>query len=295
MGKFQKKSGRIYFALTVPALLLYVVLWFIPLLQGVNYSFTDWNGLLPTYNYVGLSNYMNVFKQARTRKALLFTGRYAIILVILIMVVAMALTLMLTYVVAKRFRTFFRSMFFFPAVLSMITVSLTWNQIFYRVFPALGDMLGIDFLTKNILGDPKTAIWGIILVNVWQGTAQPFVILLAGIQNVPQDQYEAARIDGANSWHLFKNITIPYMIPTINVAFVLVLKAGINVFDYIQGMTGGGPMQSTESAGTLIYQMAFFEHKAGLASSFSVILLIVVAVVSIVQQKISTKYEVGQL
>lgn len=295
MKSFHKKSARIYFALTIPALALYTLLWFVPLLMGINYSLTDWNGLKPDFKYIGLSNYLNVFIQKRSRRALIFTAKYSVILVILVMLAAMLLTLGLTYVVAKKFSTFFRSIFFFPAVLSMITVSLTWNQIFTRVIPALGQMLNIELLSRNILGDPRTAMWGIIIVNVWQGVAQPFVILLAGIQNVPQDQYEAARIDGANSWKLFKHITIPYMIPTINVAFVMVLKSGINVFDYIQGMTGGGPMQSTESAGTLIYQMAFFENKAGFASAYSVILLIIVAIISVIQQRVSTKYEVGQL
>lgn len=284
-----------YLALTVPATVLFLIFWFVPLLMGLHYSLTDWNGLSSDFNYVGLQNYLSVFTQKRTRNALLFTGKYSLLLVIFVMVIAMLLTLGLTYVVSDKMSTFFRSMFFFPAVLSMITVSLTWNQIYLRVLPALGEMLGIDALSRSVLGSPKTAMWGVLFVNVWQGVAQPFVILLAGIQNVPQDQYEAARIDGANSWHLFTHITIPYMIPTINVAFVMVLKAGINVFDYIQGMTGGGPMQSTESAGIVIYQMAFFENKAGFASAFSVILLLIVAVISFAQQMVSKKYEVGQL
>lgn len=290
-----RKNQVIFFLLTIPALILYILLWLIPMVMGINYSFTDWNGLKQTYHYIGVSNYISVFTEKRSLNALRFTGRYTLILVILVMAISMLLVLGLSYCVSSRFSTFYRSMFFFPAVLSMITVSLTWSQIFNKVIPSIGNALGIEALSKNILGDPRTAIWGIIIVNVWQGVAQPFVILLAGIQNVPKDLYEAARIDGANNFKLFKNITIPFLIPTINVAFVFVLRAGINVFDYIQGMTSGGPMQSTESAGVLIYEMAFKEQKAGIATAFSVILLIIVAVISILEQKINSRYEVGQL
>lgn len=295
MNKVKRNSRIIYFLLTLPALVIFIIFWFVPLIMGINYSLTDWNGLTQGYNYTGFSNYISVFTQKRTLQSLLFTGKYTIILVILVMVISLGLTLLLTYMVSSKFRTVFRSVFFFPAVLSMITVSMTWNQIFYRILPAIGQALNIGFLSKNILGNPDTAMWGIIIVNVWQGIAQPFVILLAGIQNVPKDQYEAAKIDGASSFQLFKSITIPYLIPTINVAFMLVLRAGINVFDYIQGMTAGGPMQSTESAGVLIYQMAFSAQKVNVASAYSVILLIIVAIVSIAQQKISNRFEVGQV
>ena len=295
MKKLNSKSTLIYVLLTIPAIILYVVFWLIPLIMGVNYSFTDWNGLTKDYDYVGLKNYISIFTQPRTRNSMIFTAKYSVLLMIFVMVISILLTLMLTYVVAVKLRTVFRSIYFFPAVLSMITVSLTWNQIFFRVLPSIGQALNIEWLSKNILGDPKTAIWGILIINIWQGVAQPFVILLAGIQNVPRDQYEAAKIDGASSFRLFRHITIPYMLPTINFAFVLVLKSGINVFDYIQGTTGGGPMQSTESAGVLIYNLAFTSQKASQASAFGVILLIIVCAVSLVQQKVSSRYEVGQI
>ena len=93
----------------------------------------------------------------------------------------------------------------------------------------------------------------------------------------------------------FKNITIPFMLPTINVAFVMVLKSGLTIFDFIKSMTDGGPMRSTESAGVLIYQLAFSDSKAGLASAYAVLLLIIIAVISAINQKISSKVEVGQL
>lgn len=263
--------------------------------MGINFSLTDWNGLTKGYNYVGFQNFVSLFQNKRIRNSMLFTGKYTVALVVIVMALAMVLTLLLTYVVAAKFRTAFRSVIFFPAVLSLITISLTWNQIMYRVLPQLGQMLNIDWLSKNLLGDPKTAMWGVIFINVWQGTAIPFVILLAGIQNVPTDLYEAAKIDGASSFRLFTNITIPFMIPTINVAFVMVLKSGLTVFDIIQATTAGGPMRTTESAGILIYQLAFSDNKTGLSSAYAVVLLVTIGLISAIQMKVSSKLEVGQL
>lgn len=276
-------------------LALYILFFIVPVVMGINYSFTDWNGLTQTYHYNGLKNFISLFTTKRILNSLLFTGKYTLFLVIIIMLLAMLLTLILTYVISSKLKTAFRSVIFFPAVLSLVTVGLVWNQIMYRVLPQLGQMLNIGWLSRNVLGSPGTAMWGVILVNVWQGTAVPFVILLAGIQNVPNDLYEAAKIDGAGPLQLFSKITIPFMIPTINVAFVMVLKSGITVFDYIQSMTAGGPMRSTESAGVLIYELAFSDSKAGLASSYAVLLLIIIAMISVLQMKLSSKAEVGQL
>lgn len=289
------RKRLVHFSWTVIPLVLFLVFFIAPVFMGVNYSLTDWNGLTQTYNYVWFQNFAELFTTPRIVNSLSFTGIYTVLLVIFVMVLSMAFTLMLTYVVSKRATGFFRSVLFFPTVLSLVTVGLVWNQIMYRVLPQLGAMLGIEWLSNNILGNPETAMWGILIVNIWQGVAQPFVILLAGIQNVPTDLYEAAKVDGASPWKIFTKITIPFMMPTINMAFILVLKSGICVFDYITAMTEGGPMRKTESAGYLIYQMAFKDGRAGLASAYAVVLLIVIAVISVLQQKYSERIEVGQL
>ena len=290
-----KKKDKILFAWTVIPMALYTVFFIVPILMGINYSLTDWNGLSQTYDYVGIKNFITLFTTKRIVNSIAFTGKYTVLLVVIVMALAMVLTLALTYVVAAKLRTVFRSVIFFPAVLSLVTVGLTWNQILYRVLPQVGEKLGIAWLSQNILGNPDTAMWGVLLVNIWQGTAIPFVMLLAGIQNVPPDLYEAAKIDGASPWKLFTSITVPFMIPTINVAFVLVLKNGLTVFDYIQSMTAGGPMRSTESAGILIYQLAFTDSKASLSASYALLLLVIIAVISWIQMRVSAKIEVGQL
>jgi len=290
-----KRRNRVLTLWTIIPLGLYILFFIVPLIMGINFSLTDWNGLTQSFNYTGFENYITLFTDRRIMSSLSFTGLYTFLLVIIVMSIAMMLTLLVTYLVAKKLRTFFRSTIFFPAVLSMVTVGLTWNQIMFRILPWMGQTLNIGWLSQNMLGHPDTAIWGILIVHAWQGTAIPFVILLAGIQNVPADMYEAAKIDGAGPLQMFRKITVPFLIPAINVAFVMILRAGITVFDYIQTMTGGGPMRTTESAAVLMYQMSFQDGRAGLSSAYAVIILLIIAIVSLLQSKISSKIEVGQL
>ena len=289
----KKKIG--YFLFTLPALLLFSVLFGFPMMRGFYFSATDWNGISRTFKFTGLTNYLNMFKDPRTVNSFSFTIRYTLLLVVCVLFLAMALALIVNYAIGNRARTFFRSLFFAPVVLSLITVGLIFNEIFYRIIPQLGQILGIELLSKNILGNSKTVIFGILIVNIWQGVGIPFVMLLAGLQNVPADIYEAATIDGANPTQVFTRITIPFLLPVINVAFVLTFKNGLTVFEYIQAMTEGGPMRSSESLGYLIYKIAFWEVQMNIAMSLSVALLIIVSVVSYAQIKISSRFEVGQL
>jgi raffinose/stachyose/melibiose transport system permease protein len=289
----KKKLG--YFLFSFPALLLFSVLYGFPMVRGVFYSFTNWNGLARNYHFIGFTNYLELFTNPRVLNSLRFTTRYTFLLVVSVMILAMALALIVTYSLHPRVRTFFRSMFFAPVVLSLITVGLIFNEIFYRIIPQLGQMIGSDILSKNILGNPKTVIFGVLIVNIWQGVGIPFVMLLAGLQNIPLELYEAAIIDGANSVQVFRKITIPFLLPVINVAFVLTLKNGLTVFEYIQSMTDGGPARSSESIGYLIYKIAFWEVRMDQAMSISVLLLLFISLISLAQIKLSSRFEAGQL
>ena len=289
----RKKIG--YFLFTLPGLLLFSILFIFPMLRGIYLGMTDWNGINRTFRFTGLTNYINIFHDARMLNSLSFTIRYTVLLVVCVLVLAMTLALMVTYSIGPRFRTFFRSMFFTPVVFSLITVGLVFNEIFYRAVPQLGRMLGSELLSRNILGNPKTVIYGILIVSLWQSVGIPFVMLLAGLQNIPSDIYEAAKIDGANAVQVFTRITIPFLMPIINVVFVITVRTGLTVFEYIQAMSDGGPMRASESLGFLVYKLAFQERKLNIAMSLSVILLVVISLASILQIKVSSRFEAGQL
>ena len=264
-----------------PATLIYFVFFIIPILWGIYYSFTNYNGISPKYDFVGLHNYITMFTNHRFGRAFWFNIRYSVALVVLTMVLSLCIALLLNRKI--RCRNFFRAVYFLPAVLSMLTIGLVFNEILTRVIPAIGLDLGIDWLSKSILSSGDYAIWGVLLVHIWQGIAIPTVLFLAGLQTVPEDLYEAAALDGASAWQKFWKITIPFLIPTLSIVFVLVLKDGLTVFDYIMAMTGGGPAGSTESVAMLIYNHGFGERKFSLAIAESIVLATVLCLISYIQ------------
>jgi raffinose/stachyose/melibiose transport system permease protein len=287
-----KKSKFIFFLFTVPTLLLYSIFFIFPMILGVYYSMTDWNGISKKYSFIGLSNFQRLFGDARLRSSLAFNFKYVLILIICINSIALILALLLNSKI--KLRTLARSVFFLPAVLSLVTVGLIWNEIFYRVIPKIGEILSWPLLESNILSSSKTAIYGVLLVHIWQGLAIPTVLFLAGLQSIPSDLYEAATIDGANSFNKFKSITIPFLIPILNINLITTIKSGLTVFDYIKVMTDGGPGRATEAIGILIYNHAFVEMKFSYAVAESLLLFVIIGAISIMQFKFFNKREVGE-
>jgi len=287
-----KKSSKVMFLFTLPTVFLYTMFFSITMIIGVYYSFTNWNGISKDYKMVGFKNYITVLKDGRFRNALGFNVVYTILLVAFIIFLSLLIALALNKV--TRFSTFFRSIFFIPAVISMVTVGLIWNELFYRAVPLLGQFLGIEWLKTSLLGNPKLAIVGILIVNLWQGCAIPTVLFLAGLQSVPKDLLEAAKIDGANSWKRFTNVTIPYIIPILNMVIITQAKAGFTIFDYIKVMTNGGPGQSTEAIGLLIYRHAINEGKFSRSVAESMILFVIVGAISILALKLTSNKQVGE-
>ncbi|MDD3242264.1 MAG: sugar ABC transporter permease [Eubacteriales bacterium] len=278
----RRRSGSgTYLAFVLPASALYTLFLIVPIGIGIYYSLTNWNGVSRTHEFIGLDNYIKMFQDSRMLNSLGFTFRYTAMLVVGVLVLALACALCLNMRIKGQ--TFFRAVFFFPAVLSMVVIGLMWNEILYRIGPMIGQALNIEILKKSILSDPATAQYGILLVNLWQGVATPTVLLLAGLQVIPQELYEAATIDGANAWHRFRSITLPYLMPVLNVVLVLTLKAGLTLFDLLRGMTDGGPGRATESIGLLIYRNAFAENRFSFGVAQSVVLFLIIALVSVVQ------------
>lgn len=285
-----KGVSIVHYLFTLPALLLMTIFFMYPMVDGIYYSLTDWNGISKEFNFVGLKNYISIFSDKRINNSINFTITYTILLVVGVILMSLILALVLDSKVI--FKKFFRSVFLFPTILSLITVGMVFNQIFYSVLPAIGKALNIQWLSKNILSDPKTAIYGVLVVAIWQGVALPTLLFIAGLQSVPISLLEAAEIDGANAFQKFKKIVFPYLIPSFNMVFILTLKAGLTVFDYIMTMTNGGPGKATESVGVLIYKYAFTELKYSYSLTVSLMLFIVIIIVSVIQMKVLRKFEV---
>lgn len=193
LGKRWKRSA--YFLFTVPAVLLYLIFFAFPVVSGLFYSLTDWNGISPTFQFVGLQNYLSVFQDKLTMSAVGRTFWYTLVMTFLVTALSVLLAVLLNQ--KLKLQGFWRVTYFFPAVMSSITIGLIFNQIYYHVVPLVGKSLGIALLSKNPLSNRNLAMWAIMLIQIWKETAVPTVLILAALQSISADLYEAATIDGA--------------------------------------------------------------------------------------------------
>ncbi len=285
----EKNWGWIF--LFVP-LCLQLIFFYFPMLQGAFYSLTDWTGLTYNFNFVGLKNYEILLGDQKFLKAIGFT----LILTVCLIVGEICLGIVLAKALNSKIKgkTFFRAWFFFPAVLSGLTVALVFKQLFNYGLPTLGKLLGLEFLETSLLGTPGGAVFAVIFVLLWQGVAMPVIIFLAGLQSIPEEIREAAKVDGANRHQIFWKIELPYLLPSISIVFIMALKAGLTAFDQIFAMTSGGPSDATTSLGLLVYNYAFNNNQYGYANAIALVLFILIAIVSFIQIKISSKYEIDK-
>lgn len=277
-------------AFVVIPLLLQAIFFYVPMFQGAFYSFTNWTGLTYNYKFVGLNNFKLLFMDPKFMNAIGFTA----IITIAMVVGEIALGIFIARVLNSKIKgqTFFRAWFFFPAVLSGLTVALIFKQVFNYGLPAIGKILGISFLQESLLGTPIGAVVATIFVLLWQGVAMPIILFLAGLQSIPSDILEAASIDGATSKQTFWKIELPYLLPTISMVFILALKSGLTAFDQIFALTSGGPNNATTSLGLLVYNYAFKSNQYGYANAIALILFLIIGIVSLIQIKLSKKFEI---
>ena len=262
----------------VPALLLYG--WFLlyPMLDSIRLSFYQWSGFrTETPTWVGLDNYKRLFTEdAVFPTALLNSIIWVVLSLILPTIIALLMALGLNQKIIGR--NVMRAIFYIPAVFASITVAAMWRWIYN---PTLGfvnqvlEAIGLESWTQSWLGDPKFALASIFVANIWQAVGFSMVLFLAGLQTVPEELMEAAKLDGANAWQRFRAVTIPALRPTTVVVIILTIINSLKVFDLVVGMTGGGPAQSTQVLALWSYTQSFTNHQFGMGGAVATVLLIV--------------------
>ena len=280
MYKKKKSSGLsgkyIYFGFTIIPVLLYSFFYVVSVINGVRYSFTDWDGMSQEFHFVGFKNYASLLRNPNFWNSMKTTVCYSILLVTGVILTSLALAISLNSL--KRFKTFTKSIFFIPAMIGGVTIALIWDQLYYRVVPVIGQLLGIKWMSQSLLMTGKTALPAVVFVQIWQAVALPTVIFIAGLQQIPEEQFESAKIDGATAFQRFRYITMPFLLPTVTVNLVLTIKQGFTSFDFPFALTGGGPVRSTEVIGILIYNDAFKNLRFSVANAEACLLFLVVAV-----------------
>ena len=291
MYKKKKSSGLsgkyIYFGFTIIPVLLYSFFYVVSVINGVRYRFTDWAGLSQEFHFVGFKNYASLLRNPNFWNSMKTTVCYSILLVTGVILTSLALAISLNSL--KRFKTFTKSIFFIPAMIGGVTIALIWDQLYYRVVPVIGQLLGIKWMSQSLLMTGKTALPAVVFVQIWQAVALPTVIFIAGLQQIPEEQFESAKIDGATAFQRFRYITMPFLLPTVTVNLVLTIKQGFTSFDFPFALTGGGPVRSTEVIGILIYNDAFKNLRFSVANAEACLLFLVVAVFSLTQLKLTSR------
>lgn len=266
--------------LLLPALALYGFVVLVPAVQGGWYAFTDWTGLGEDISFVGLANFRALFEDVAALDALTQT----VLLTLAITVVQNAIGLLLALGVHTgiRGRNALRVLLFAPAVMTPVVTAYLWQSL-YAPEGAVNDLLGnvgLAGAAQDWLGDPTLALWSVAAVVIWQFAGYSMVIFLAGLQAVPQELTEAARVDGASSLQRFRHVTLPLLTPAVTINLMLSLIGGFKLFDQIYVMTRGGPGNATETLSTVIYKNAFQFDEYGYGTALALVLTAIIAVIS---------------
>lgn len=278
-GDFVKINNNWLFLFLTPYCIGAICFILFPVVYSFFLSFTDWSIYGPG-KVIGLNNYIKIFTDKVFIQSLLNTAVYALIVVPVEMVISIILAHQLNKKLIK-YNNFFRTVFFMPFVLSLISVGLVWSWLYSPDFGFISQtfsILGIE--SPAWLSDPKIAMLSIAISTVWRNTGYYITIFLAGLQSMPTELYDAARVDGAGSGKIFRSVTLPLLSPTIFVSVIIATIWAWQVFDLTYIMTKGGPARSTLSTGLLIYNTAFVNTEIGLASAQGWILLVIVLVLT---------------
>ena len=269
------------YAFVMPAVVLFTVFSIYPFYQMFFLSTFEWDGISPAKQFVQLGNFKDLFLYNEIYWSAM---KNAGVITFLALTVQNAFALMLALCCDRdiRFGGVYRVIFYLPPVLSGIVVGLIWEWICNGqngLFNHLLAGLGLEHLERAWLGDPKTALYTVSIIHMWKGFGWSFIILLAGLQSIPRQLYEAAKVDGANPWHVFRHVTMPLLMPVFILVSILTVLGTMQIFEIIVSTTNGGPGSHTEVPVTRILTTMIgyseFGYACAMGITFGVILLLV--------------------
>jgi len=281
MKKFMKFAG-------IP-LAIFTIVLVVPFVNGVFYTFTDWDGF-ETTKLVGFSNYADSFSDPKFWSTLKFTGLFVVVSLIAVNVVAFGLALIVTS--KLRSRNILRTFFFVPNLVGGVVLGFIWQFIFNSAIVALANKYDWELFKQSWLQDTNKAFWALIIVTVWQSSGYMMIVYITGLISIETDVLEASQIDGASPLRTLFTIKIPLMAQAFTIALFLTLRGGFMAYDVNVALTGGGPFRTTELISLHIFQDAFANGNFGTGQSKAVVMFLIVALAALVQVTVSKRYEV---
>ncbi|MBU5482013.1 carbohydrate ABC transporter permease [Blautia sp. MSJ-19] len=287
MNKLGKKSNRAAYLFILPLMILSFVLIYYCIIRTVITSFTDWNGMSDTMNFVGLKNYTKLMKDktfwtAVVNNIIFFFGT---------VFVQAAVGFLIAVLLKRKLpgANLFKAVYFMPIAMATSITTAIFKIIMDPTNGTLNNFLraiGLDMFAVSWLGDKRYALLSVIIVNIFQWMGFSMITYYAGLMSLPDDVYEAAKIDGAGFWRTTISVTFPMLKGTTNVLLILGIVGSLKTFDIVKLLTGGGPGRSTTVLNTYLYEKAFKDFNAGGAASIGVAILIIAMIMSFLQIKL---------
>lgn len=289
----KQKFDKTTFLFIAPAFILFTLFITVPTVASLYYSFTSWDGISPTVNFIGLANYKEIFTSERFGNAM----KNTILLTVFISVFENAFALGLALIVdnVRWLKSVFRSAFYLPVLISGIVSGFIWMIMYnynFGTFNKVLETVGLEAFKQDWLGNTSLTLIMIGVVLVWKGAGYYMIIYLASLQSVSPELLEAAEIDGASPLQRFRYVTLPLISGAFTINFTLSLINGLKVFDQINVMTDGGPGFTSETLVYLMYKVGFGEGRQGFGTAVGVMLLLIIIVLNTIQQKFLRSREV---
>lgn len=266
-----------------PALLFFLIFLVYPMIKGVYMSFFDYD--ITSFEFIGFENYITLYHDKTFHKSMINTILIVIVAVPVVIIFSLFVS-MAVYKKSEWVRSFFRGVYYLPAVTSVVSVTVVWGWIYhpnYGVLNYITGLFGIDPISW--LGDTKTALMAITVILITTSVGQPIILYVASLGNIPTSYIEAAEIDRATPWQIFQKIIWPLLMPTNLYVIVITTINSFQIFALIQLLTSGGPVYSTSTVMYGVYEQAFLLGNFGLASAMGVILAVIIGIFSIIQFK----------
>lgn len=279
------KENTTGYLFLLPALIVLGLFLFIPAMMSLYYSFTDYYMLTPNLTeFIGLDNFKTLLSDATFRKSV--GNIFQFVILIMPIQVGTALGLALLVNRSKRGTMFYKIAYFSPVVMSLVVVSVLWLYILNPASGLLNEILQtIGLPAQPFLSSPNQAMYVIIFVSAWQGAGYQMLIFLAGLQNIPEEVYEASTIDGANKWQQFLNVTLPMLKPTSLLILTTTLIDAFKLIIQPMVMTQGGPLNSTLTPVYYIFRTGFTDRQIGFASALTVMYGGIIIIFTVLQRK----------
>ena len=273
-----------------PTMLLFTLLFLISLVSEIFYSFTNWNGIDPTFKFIGLKNYLRTVKDATYWTSFWFTIKFSIFVVVISNLIGFFWAYVLSGDIP--YKNFWRALIYAPRIIGGVVLGFLWRFIFQNVFVQFGNWTGIKWFAQQWFTTPESSFWALVIVMTWSLSGYLMIIYNSGLAAISKDYYEAATVDGASKLTILKSITLPLLKGTTTRCLFIAINWAMLLYDTNISLTNGNPYRTSEGVMMNIYATAFRSNQIAFGAAKSILFIIVLLAVSFGQMKLTSRNEV---